>query len=112
MIILRTIIIEFTRRGCHVGYVLASPRLNYQDHVSKETLGFVLQPNVDTSKAYIRIADVGTGTMFVLTIFLQSFGFHRVWVHDLSRTMPNATLPVFDISSDQYPTEGFLGISN
>lgn len=54
--------------------VLASSRLNYQHYIWKETLGFLLHPNIDILKADLRIADIGTGTAFVYIMLLGRFG--------------------------------------
>ncbi|GLA18207.1 hypothetical protein CBS147321_7772 [Aspergillus niger] len=78
--------------------VIASTRLNLQHYIWKENIGYLLHPSIRfpnaSSNSDISIADVGTGT--------------GIWLLDLHRQYPNATLHGFDISSEQYPAPGFL----
>lgn len=38
----------------------------------------------------------------------RSNSLRSIWLHDLSRQLPDAQLDGFDISSEQYPAPGFL----
>jgi 2-polyprenyl-3-methyl-5-hydroxy-6-metoxy-1,4-benzoquinol methylase len=74
--------------------IVASMRLNLQHYIWKENMGYILHPSIELPSTGVRIADVGTGT--------------GIWAHDLSRQYPDAEIYGLDISSQQYPAEGFL----
>ena len=42
--------------------IIPSLRLNLQNYVWKETLGYDLHPRIETNCSKLRVADVGTGT--------------------------------------------------
>ncbi|KAF1359019.1 S-adenosyl-L-methionine-dependent methyltransferase [Lizonia empirigonia] len=74
--------------------VIASTRLNLQHYIWKESMGYMLHPSIKLPSSGVRIADIGTGT--------------GIWTHDLSRQYPHTEIHGFDISSEQYPAQGFL----
>lgn len=57
--------------------------------------GYLLHPNIDTNKEYLRIADIACGT--------------GIWLIETARSVPASTqLDGFDISAAQFPDKGWL----
>ncbi|EAW12432.1 class I SAM-dependent methyltransferase [Aspergillus clavatus NRRL 1] len=72
---------------------LATARLNYQHYLFRECVGFNLHPSIPVpSKA--RIADVATGT--------------AIWLFDVARDFPGASLHGLDVSLDSAPSVEWL----
>ncbi|OCK76944.1 S-adenosyl-L-methionine-dependent methyltransferase [Lepidopterella palustris CBS 459.81] len=72
----------------------ASARLNLQHYQMKETIGYLLHPDIRVSEG-MRIADIACGT--------------GMWLLDLSSEVPESvTLEGFDISDDQFPHMSYL----
>ncbi|KAL9086211.1 MAG: hypothetical protein Q9159_004276 [Coniocarpon cinnabarinum] len=70
-------------------------RLNLQQYIWRDALGYDLHPSIDTHDPRLKVADVGTGT--------------GIWLVKLSSQLaPTAQLDGFDISSDQFPHESSL----
>lgn len=49
--------------------VAASTRLSLQHYIWKENMGYILHPSIDVSRPNLSIADVGTGTGCVSTVY-------------------------------------------
>ncbi|MCJ1433764.1 hypothetical protein MMC27_003129 [Xylographa pallens] len=72
----------------------AQRRLNCQHYLWRETLNFLISPNISIGPTP-RVADVGTGT--------------GIWLLDLAKNLPSsAQLEGFDISSTGYPPKEWL----
>ncbi|KAL9059140.1 MAG: hypothetical protein Q9162_001358 [Coniocarpon cinnabarinum] len=70
-------------------------RLNLQQYIWRDALGYDLHPSIDTHDPRLKVADVGTGT--------------GIWLVKLSSQLAaTAQLDGFDISSDQFPHESSL----
>ena len=72
----------------------AAPRLNLQYFLWKESLQFDIHPSIPVSAGPVQIADVATGT--------------GIWLIQVARQMPAATLYGFDINLTQTPPMEWL----
>ena len=73
------------------GYT-SSMRLNLQNYLLRQLLGYSIHPNITSSgklPSDAKIADVGTGT--------------AQWLIDVNQKLPSAELDGFDISKEQFP---------
>lgn len=81
------------------GYMLgrsyaAAPRLNLQYFLWKESLQFDIHPSIPITKGPMQIADVATGT--------------AIWLTEVARQMPTASLYGFDVNLAQAPPREWL----
>ncbi|KAM0144292.1 hypothetical protein ACHAO1_000050 [Botrytis cinerea] len=101
------------------------PGLNLQHYLWKDGLGYLLHPSIPlpSPKTRYRIADLGTGTGYVVSdcdLYFISWVVRismsdikrpgiRIWPLDLVRQLPSTVqLYGFDISSSQFPHPNYL----
>ncbi|CAD6582664.1 MAG: hypothetical protein ASARMPREDX12_000999 [Alectoria sarmentosa] len=73
----------------------ASVRLYFQHWMWRYQTGYLLHPNVVTTKEGLKIADIACGT--------------GIWLIEVARSLSTSTqLDGFDISEDQFPDKGWL----
>ncbi|KAL9617485.1 MAG: hypothetical protein Q9160_007748, partial [Pyrenula sp. 1 TL-2023] len=105
---------------------LDNTRINLQHFVWREVYGYTIHQKITSSGSpLLRIADVGTGTAYVilyllaLAVFLCQTGHpdtrvltpagpHSAWLIYHSSRLPNATLDGLDISLDSAPAPAYL----
>ncbi len=81
-----TLLVDWKRSGINPQH-----RLNLQHYLWKDTLGFLLHPDIALpTDTQLKIADIGTGT--------------GIWLFDLKGQLPpDAQLHGFDVSDAQFP---------
>ena len=86
-------------------------RLYLQHLMWRRELGYLLNPHIPTHKdPNVKIADVACGTGYETCSNHEAHRLNRsrIWLIDLARELPGATLDDYDVSPAQFPHRNWL----